>query len=78
MIINSQYMKIIQYLSILGGLEPPLPPGSYAYGQTIDYIESLINAHECMSIILCGYYNTSFERKTGQVDYLNDFISRNN
>ena len=31
MINNSQYMKIIQYLSILGGLEPPLPPGSYAY-----------------------------------------------
>ena len=28
MINNSQYMKIIQYLSILGGLEPP---GSYAY-----------------------------------------------
>ena len=33
MINNSQYMKIIQYLSILGGLEPPppAPPGSYAY-----------------------------------------------
>ena len=33
MINNSQYMKIIQYLSILGGggLEPPCPPGSYAY-----------------------------------------------
>ena len=32
MINNSQYMKIIQYLSILGGLEPPpFPPGSYAY-----------------------------------------------
>ena len=26
MINNSQYMKIIQYLSILGGLEPPPCP----------------------------------------------------
>ena len=25
MINNSQYMKIIQYISILGGLEPPPP-----------------------------------------------------
>ena len=37
----------------------------------------MINEHECKSVILCGDYNTSFERKTGQVDCLNDFISRN-
>ena len=48
-----------------------------AYSETIDYIEYLINEHECKSVILCGDYNTSFERKTGQVDCLNDFISRN-
>ena len=47
-----------------------------AYFETIDYIESLINEHECKSVILCGDYNTSFERKIGQVDCLNDFISR--
>ena len=45
-----------------------------AYSETIDYIESLINEHECKSGILCVDYNTSFERKTGQVDCLNDFI----
>ena len=44
-----------------------------AYSETIDYIESLINEHECKSVILCGDNNTSFERKTGQVDCLNDF-----
>ena len=48
------------------------------YSVTIVYIESLINEHECKSVILCGDYNTSFEWKTGQVDCLNDFISRNN
>ena len=47
------------------------------YSETIDYIKSLINEHECKSVILCGNYNTSLERKTGQVDCLNDFISRN-
>ena len=32
MINNSQYTKLIQYLSILGGgIAPPLPPGSDAY-----------------------------------------------
>ena len=29
MINNSQYMKIIQYLSILGGLEPPPPAARF-------------------------------------------------
>ena len=47
------------------------------YHITIDYILSLINEHECKSVILCGVYNTSFERKPGQIDCLNDFISRN-
>ena len=47
------------------------------YSETMDYIESLINEHECKSVILCGDYNTPFERKTGQVDYLNDLISWN-
>ena len=47
------------------------------YSETIDYIESLINEHECKSVILHGDYNTSFERKTSQGDCLNDFISKN-
>ena len=29
MLNNSQYTIIIQYISIWGGLAPPLPPGSY-------------------------------------------------
>ena len=48
------------------------------YSITIDYIESLINEHECKSVILCDSTIISFERKTGQVDCLNDFISINN
>ena len=44
---------------------------------TIDYIETLINTIDCDSIIICGDYNTSFERVTGQVNCLNDFIERN-
>ena len=31
-----------------------------AYSETIDYIEFLINEHECKSVLLCGDYNTSF------------------
>ena len=43
-----------------------------------DYIECIISSIECDSVIICGDYNTSFERESGQVDYLNDFISRSN
>ena len=48
------------------------------YTDTFDYIKCLISSIECNSVIVCGDYNTSFERETGQVDYLNDFITRNN
>ena len=47
------------------------------YTDTFDYIECLISSIECDSVIICGDYNNSFESETGQVDYLNDFISRN-
>ena len=47
------------------------------YTDTFDYIECLISSIECDSVIICGDYNTSFERETGQVDYLNELISRN-
>ena len=46
------------------------------YVDTFDYIECLISSIECDYVIICGDYNTSFERESGQVDYLNDFISR--
>ena len=42
-----------------------------AYSETTNYIYSLINEHGCKSVILCGDYNTSSERKTGHVDCLN-------
>ena len=45
---------------------------------TFDYIECLISSIKCDSVIICGDYNTSFERESGQVDYLNDFIPRSN
>ena len=48
------------------------------YADTFDHIECLISSIECDSVIICGDYNTSFEREAAQVDYLNDFISRNN
>ena len=48
------------------------------YVDTFDYIECIISSIECDSVIICGDYNTSFERESGQVDYLNDFISRSN
>ena len=48
------------------------------YVDTFDYIECLISSIECDSVIICGDYNTSFERESGQVDYLNDFISKSN
>ena len=48
------------------------------YAETIDYIECMISNTDCDSVIICGDYNTSFERESGQVDCLNDFITRNN
>ena len=48
------------------------------YVDNFDYIECLISSIECDSVIICVDYNTSFERESGQVDYLNDFISRSN
>ena len=45
---------------------------------TFDYIECFINSIECDSVIICGDYNTTFVRETGQINYLNDFISTNN
>ena len=48
------------------------------YTDTFDYIECLISSIECDYVIICGDYNTSFERETGQVNYLIDFRSRNN
>ena len=67
MINNSQYMKIIQYLSILGGLEPPCPPGSYDNNMCIlsiihyyilfNLVYKVINVH--FFSIAVNYYVTS-------------------
>ena len=48
------------------------------YVNTFDYIECIISSIECDYVIICGDYNTSFEKESGQDDYLNDFISRSN
>ena len=51
MINNSQYMKIIQYLSILGGLEPPLPPR---------FLRIYIYIYYHVQYVLCVFLNVFF------------------
>ena len=47
------------------------------YINCINYIETLYNRENCHTLICCGDYNSSFERSNAQIEYLNDFNSRN-
>ena len=47
------------------------------YGDCINYIETLYN-REIVMHLCCGDFNSSFDRSNVQIEYLNDFISRNN
>ena len=47
------------------------------YADVIDTIEGLLHSSHCEAFIICGDYNTCFNRKNAQTQYLTDFITRN-
>ena len=44
----------------------------------LDHIEQLLYKELYDSYIICGDFNTSFERNNAHTEYLNGFMSRNN
>ncbi len=48
------------------------------YGDAIDEIEGLVSASQACRIILCGDWNTAFERNNAQSKCLKSFIAHNN
>ena len=48
------------------------------YGNTVNQIEVLIQSHPHSDIIMCGDFNTSFERDNAQTRCFNNFLLRNN
>ena len=48
------------------------------YENTVNQIEVLIQSHPHSNIIICGNFNTSFERDNAQTRCLNNFLLRNN
>ena len=49
-----------------------------SYETTLDEIEGIMSATSCDDTILCGDFNTDFDRLNAQTRLLNDFIDRNN
>ncbi len=47
------------------------------YFEVMNSIEHVINTHSYNSVIVCGDFNTSFERNNAHYMYLTDFITRN-
>ena len=48
------------------------------FSDTLDCIESLFNTIDCNAQICCGDYNVSFDKRDAHLEYLKNFISRNN
>ena len=48
------------------------------FSDTIDCIESLSNTINCNVQICCGEYNVWFDKRDAHLEYLKNFISRNN
>ena len=48
------------------------------FSDTLDCIESLFNTIDCNAQICCEDYNVSFDRRDAHLEYLKNFISRNN
>ena len=48
------------------------------FSDTLDCIESLFNTIDCNAQICCVDYKVSFDKRDAHLEYLNNFISRNN
>ena len=48
------------------------------FSEVIEVIDCTMHDYECDAYIICGDFNTSFERANTQSRFLLDFISRNN
>ena len=48
------------------------------YENTLNQIDVLIQSHPHSNVIICGDFNTSFERHNAQTRCLNNFVLRNN
>ena len=51
---------------------------SMAYEYTLNQIDMVIQAHPNSDIILCGDFNTSFQRNNAYTINLNEFLVRSN
>ena len=47
------------------------------YMDTLDSIESALSRYNCHGYIICGDFNTSFQRNNAQTVYLQNFMQRN-
>ena len=48
------------------------------YEEVLNRVEGLIQSTDCNGIILCGDWNTAFERSNAQTKCLNEFMDRCN
>ena len=48
------------------------------FSDTLECIVSLFNTIDCNAQICCGDYNVLFDKRDAHLEYLNNFISRNN